>query len=905
MSGHRRKRPGPGVVALLVAGACLASPLSGPAWGQASIGVYSDATGVGCTLSDQTTGPIAYYVVVRPAPGGSTGAQFAAPKPACLTANYVGDSIAPGILTIGNSQTDISVALGACLTDPTHVITINYFGFGTTPACCAYPVIPAPRKNGVIVVDCVFYEALGTGVVSYINADESCGCVGSSPPDLPHQPSPPSGAKLVDLTTSLSWVGSDVDGDLVGFDVYLGTSSPPPLVATVTEPEYSPDQLTPLAKHYWRVVAHDAAGHQTWGPLWNFETRPETSTPDPPHNPFPASGAYNVPINVSVSWVCDDADGDALTFDLYLGTATNPPLFAAGLQERSHQLPELVEGMRYYWRVVAYDDTSQASGPVWTFATTGYNGPPAVPSAPQPAHNASGVSVLADLAWQCSDPEGDPVTYDVYFGTTFPPVLVASNHAATSFPLDQLAFSQQYHWRIVARDVHGAESAGPDWTFATGANAPPNPPSQPHPPNNGSATPLTRLLWNASDPDGQALTFDVYFGDTSPPPQVAAGLTEASYDPGLLEEGSVYYWRVVATDGEFVVSGPTWTFEVTPPHYFCSGAIGVYNDAFGYDCSLRDQSPGLINVYVVVRVIGGVTGVQFAAPQPPCFTGVYLGEDLGPGLVATGNSRDGMTVSFDGCPPGPNLPVVTIRYMGFGTTPACCEYPLLPHPDSGHIVVVDCAYVAAQCIGESLVLNEDVTCPCRVWNPVLISRFDASETDAGVMVTWELAGDETAEQFTVLRRAGDATNPQVVGEGAVTGSSGSYLDTSVEPGVTYHYELLVRTADGNEFRSPVATVTTNAIALSLGQNHPNPFNPTTVIPYTLPGGAITTRVRLLVMDVSGKRVRTLVDEPQAGGLHEAVWDGRDDRGGPVSSGIYFCVLDADGKRNTRKLVLLK
>ncbi len=78
-----------------------------------------------------------------------------------------------------------------------------------------------------------------------------------------------------------------------------------------------------------------------------------------------------------------------------------------------------------------------------------------------------------------------------------------------------------------------------------------------------------------------------------------------------------------------------------------------------------------------------------------------------------------------------------------------------------------------------------------------------------------------------------------------------------------------------------------------------------MIPYTLPGGATTARVRLLVMDVSGKLVRTLVDEPQAGGLHEAVWDGRDDRGGPVSSGIYFCVLDADGQRNTRKMVLLK
>jgi flagellar hook assembly protein FlgD len=93
--------------------------------------------------------------------------------------------------------------------------------------------------------------------------------------------------------------------------------------------------------------------------------------------------------------------------------------------------------------------------------------------------------------------------------------------------------------------------------------------------------------------------------------------------------------------------------------------------------------------------------------------------------------------------------------------------------------------------------------------------------------------------------------------------------------------------------------------MTLGQNHPNPFNPQTSIPYTLPGGSQTSHVRLFILDVSGGIVRRLVNESQAGGSHTALWNGDDDRGTPVSSGVYFYVLDVEGRRLTKKLVLLK
>jgi hypothetical protein len=189
--------------------------------------------------------------------------------------------------------------------------------------------------------------------------------------------------------------------------------------------------------------------------------------------------------------------------------------------------------------------------------------------------------------------------------------------------------------------------------------------------------------------------------------------------------------------------------------------------------------------------------------------------------------------------------------------------------------------------------------------PVLISRFEAVPVERGIEVRWQLQSDEAMESFTLYRRDDGAALPRVIARGPVQSMSQSYLDESVEGGKTYHYELLVKTVDGDEFRSPVVTVSTRSLGVVLGQNHPNPFNPQTVIPYELPASSRPERVRLWILDTAGRIVNTLVDEKQGGGSYRVVWEGKDARGQAVASGVYFYVLDVGGERRTRKLVLLK
>ena len=92
------------------------------------------------------------------------------------------------------------------------------------------------------------------------------------------------------------------------------------------------------------------------------------------------------------------------------------------------------------------------------------------------------------------------------------------------------------------------------------------------------------------------------------------------------------------------------------------------------------------------------------------------------------------------------------------------------------------------------------------------------------------------------------------------------------------------------------------VAFSLGQNYPNPFNPTTTIEFTLPAAGFTN---LLIYNVMGQKVRELVFDTMKAGVHAVIWDGRDDSGNPVSSGIYLINLKSGEHISTGRMLMMK
>ncbi len=109
-----------------------------------------------------------------------------------------------------------------------------------------------------------------------------------------------------------------------------------------------------------------------------------------------------------------------------------------------------------------------------SFACEATNNPPNIPGDPSPAHNATAVSMDADLGWSGGDPDtSDNVTYEVLFGTNTTPPLVetigpfAANQTSLNYTLDQLSPGTTYHWQIIARDNYGITTVGPIWEFTT------------------------------------------------------------------------------------------------------------------------------------------------------------------------------------------------------------------------------------------------------------------------------------------------------------------------------------------------------------------------------------------------------------------------------------------------------
>jgi hypothetical protein len=100
-------------------------------------------------------------------------------------------------------------------------------------------------------------------------------------------------------------------------------------------------------------------------------------------------------------------------------------------------------------------------------------------------------------------------------------------------------------------------------------------------------------------------------------------------------------------------------------------------------------------------------------------------------------------------------------------------------------------------------------------------------------------------------------------------------------------------------RTPTATLPTE---FALSQNVPNPFNPSTIVNYALPKDA---QVNISVYNVLGQQVKTLVNDMQRAGMQSVTWDGTDNSGSSVASGVYFYKIRAGDFSDTKKMLLLK
>jgi choice-of-anchor B domain-containing protein len=184
--------------------------------------------------------------------------------------------------------------------------------------------------------------------------------------------------------------------------------------------------------------------------------------------------------------------------------------------------------------------------------------------------------------------------------------------------------------------------------------------------------------------------------------------------------------------------------------------------------------------------------------------------------------------------------------------------------------------------------------------PVTITAFNAEYSNGAVDVTWQISYSDGLQGFRVYRSHEPDDSYRPVASLSASAPH-AFTDTDVEYGRTYYYRLGATDRDG-EFLSQTREVTIPTPEFTLRQNYPNPFNPTTTIEFVL---SETKHVTLEIYDAAGRRVRKLLDETRAAGPHAVTWNGTDDAGMQVSSGVYFCRLDGAGVTETRRMTLVK
>jgi len=135
------------------------------------------------------------------------------------------------------------------------------------------------------------------------------------------------------------------------------------------------------------------------------------------------------------------------------------------------------------------------------------------------------------------------------------------------------------------------------------------------------------------------------------------------------------------------------------------------------------------------------------------------------------------------------------------------------------------------------------------------------------------------------------------------------LDIRVEKGLqgdVFELPLVLRDTSGRvwAFKVLAKVNTARPTSYALMQNAPNPFNPSTLIRYAVASKeALPTQ--LVIFNTLGQRVRTLVDAPQAAGFYSVRWDGRDDQGQKLSSGVYVYRLRSGSFTQSRRMLLVE
>lgn len=195
----------------------------------------------------------------------------------------------------------------------------------------------------------------------YVGSFSFPACGTPQAPGVASNPAPGDTATGVNIDDNLSWTAGS---GATSHDVYFDTNSSPSLVGNQSGTTFEPGTLSYSTTYYWQIDEVNDIG-TTSGDVWSFTTAAAPVQPGQASNPSPADAATGIGTNDNLAWT---AGSNAVTHDVYFGTASNPP-FQGNQAGTTYNLGTLANKTTYYWRIDEINGPLTTTGTTWSFTT--------------------------------------------------------------------------------------------------------------------------------------------------------------------------------------------------------------------------------------------------------------------------------------------------------------------------------------------------------------------------------------------------------------------------------------------------------------------------------------------------------------------------------------------------------
>jgi len=708
-------------------------------------------------------------------------------------------------------------------------------------------------------------------------------CSPQAPPSLAN-PDPYYPCAPTDIT--LAW--GSVSGIGVSYEVKVGTSLDSGMTVYATNiTQHLVTGLTELTRYYWRVRAITSCGAVgTWSSAREFTTT-GTLVEIPKIYPGPEEAC----VDPSFAFAWDEIPG-AASYRVKISDLAGGTTVYADATGNSVSYPGLIPGVRYYWTIKPKDGCGFYGSYGSRYFFTLKDSTPLTPVLATPVAN---ICLGPDILFE-TESNAVITEHDFEIQTAAGAPAYQNTGPGTEWLLSNMS-ENDYRWRARVLSCTTGGLLWGAWTgweyFSVDTTAPAlsEPPTSPsHMVGQWSGQSLVNINWTAAT-DACGVAAYWYSWDQSPgstPDDMNSVDGQSDSLEGEVPDGDYNWFHIVAVDSVGNVSPPQhlgpFMIDLTPPSLpMVSSSLpsGSWQNAVDLTVIWEES----------VDATSGIAGYSIAWSTNSAYV---LDESV---------DTSDLTATQYGVSEGPNYFYVK-AVDGYGNASLQVQYIL--NVDRGDPWVAPFEISGSYESGELILIeynfNDLLTFPAFMRleheytpdNGVTWYAAEICDSQAGSNCdqygVWPIDGGTGPfwPKFWLLPwvNTSEPINMRVTAID-LAGNRGSQISMN---------GIQIYITTGVDTDTPV-------VAFELNGNAPNPFNPSTTIRYAIPRAS---QVKVVIYDVTGRKVRTLVDEAKTGpARYEAIWNGQNDLGQVVASGVYVYRLQAGSFVEAKRMTLLK